>query len=96
MTFTFTRKRVGTNKSSRRTSKKKMIKFWEEKVKREAGGSGRSKIPNPKSKLVKLLYGEPKSPLYKSKVKPKVKPKDKPKDKPSEKTYIRFRRKKNN
>ena len=70
MTFTFTRKRVGTNKSSRRTSKKKMIKFWEEKVKREAGGSGRSKIPNPKSKLVKLLYGEPKSPLYKSKVKP--------------------------
>ena len=92
MTFTFTRKRVGTNKSSRRTSKKKMIKFWDEMVKREAGGSGRSKIPNPKSKLVKLLYGEPKSPLYKSKVKPKVKPKDKP----SEKTYIRFRRKKNN
>ena len=92
MTFTFTRKRVGTNKSSRRTSKKKMIKFWEEKVKRDGGGSGRSIIPNTKSKLVKLLYGEPKSPLYKSKVKPKVKPKDKP----SEKTYIRFRRKKNN
>ena len=75
-----------------------MIKFWEEKVKRDAGGSGRSKIPNPKSKLVKLLYGEPKLPLYKSKVKPKVNPKDRPKVipevKPSEKTYIRFRRKK--
>ena len=39
MTFTFTRKRVGTNKSSRRTSKKKMIKFWEEKVKREGAAS---------------------------------------------------------
>ena len=77
---------MGTNKSPRRMSKKKMIKFWEEKVKRDAGGSGRSKIPNPKSKLVKLLYGEPKSPLYKPKVKPEVKP--------SEKTYIRFRRKK--
>ena len=78
MTFTFKRKRIGTNKSPRRMSKKKRIKFWEEKMKRDAGG--RNKIP--KAKLVKLLYGEPKSPLYKPKVKP------------SEKTYIRFRRKK--
>ena len=67
-------------------SKKKRIKFWEEKMKRDAGG--RNKIP--KAKLVKLLYGEPKSPLYKPKGKPKVKPEVKP----SEKTYIRFTRKK--
>ena len=78
--MTFKRTLMNINKSPRR-------------IKRDAGG--RNKSPN-KAKLVKLLYGEPKSPLYKSKVKPKVKPKDKPKDKPSEKTYIRFRRKKNN
>ena len=57
------------------------------RIKRDAGG--RNKNPN-KAKLVKLLYGEPKSPLYKPKGKPKVKPEVKP----SEKTYIRFRRKK--
>ena len=49
------------------------------RIKRDAGG--RNKNPN-KAKLVKLLYGEPKSPLYKPKVKP------------SGKTYIRFTRKK--
>ena len=48
------------------------------RIKRDAGG--RNKIP--KAKLVKLLYGEPKSPLYKPKVKP------------SGKTYIKFTRKK--
>jgi len=59
-------------------------------MKRDAGG--RNKIP--KAKLVKLLYGEPKLPLYKPKVKPKDKPEVKPKVKPSEKTNIRLRRKK--
>ena len=63
-------------------SKKKMIKFWEEKIKRNAGGRNK----NAKAQLVKLLSGKPKLPLYKPKVKPEVKP--------SEKTYIRFRRKK--
>ena len=51
-------------------------------MKRDAGG--KNKIP--KAKLVKLLYGEPKSPLYK--------PKGKPKDKLSGRTYIKFTRKK--
>ena len=55
-------------------------------MKRDAGG--RNKIP--KAKLVKLLYGEPKSPLYKPKGKPEVKLEVKP----SEKTYIKFTRKK--
>ena len=87
MTFTFKSKR-------KEKSKKKRIKFWEEKLKRAAGG--RNKIP--KAKLAKLLYGEPKSPLYKPKVKPKGKPKVKPEVKsevkPAEKNHIRFRRKK--
>ena len=39
-----------------------------------------------KDAVVKLLYGEPKSPLYK--------PKGKPKDKLSGRTYIKFTRKK--
>ena len=69
---------MGINKSPRR-------------IKRDAGG--RNKKPN-KEQPVNLLYGGPKSPLYKPKVKPKDKPKVKPEVKPSEKTYIRFTRKK--
>ena len=48
------------------------------RIKRDAGGRNK----NSKAQLVKLLYGEPNSPLYKPKVKP------------SGKTYIRFTRKK--
>ena len=48
------------------------------RIKRDAGGRNK----NSKAQLVKLLYGEPNSPLYKPKVKP------------SEKTYIGFTRKK--
>ena len=48
------------------------------RIQRDAGGRNK----NPKAQLIKLLYGEPNSPLYKPKVKP------------SEKTYIGFTRKK--
>ena len=48
------------------------------RIKRDAGGRNK----NSKAQLVKLLYGEPNSPLYKPKVKP------------SGKTYIGFTRKK--
>ena len=76
--MTFKRTLMNINKSPRR-------------IKRDAGG--RNKNPN-KVKLVKLLYGESKSPLYKPKGKTKVKPEVKLEVKPSEKTYIRFTRKK--
>ena len=61
---------MGINKSPRR-------------IKRDAGG--RNKNPN-REQPVNLLYGGPKSPLYKPKGKPEVKP--------SRTTYIKFTRKK--